>query len=169
MTAQTGVSMFGATDVQDFERRDLTVEIHEQANRLKQAIKRAGGNAVVAQRAGISMSTLSNYIAGRDMKVSFMIAIADACGVNIAWLAAGRGPMVGSEQAAPDRAASTSPEAQKTGVFSAMVTLDHEIMGQAIAEAAIKFNEAGKQPTSTQLATVALALYDNKSGQLTKP
>ena len=141
----------------------------EVAKRLRIAIDRIGGNKGVMAKIGIPSRTLSEFLAGGEMKRGAVIALADACGVNIAWLAAGRGPMLASEEAAPAAAPSQATRPAESRVFSAMVTMDADVMGEAIAEATRDFTEANKSPSSTQLATYVLALYDRKSGQLTKP
>lgn len=61
--------------------------------RLRVAVKAAGGNKSVAERSGIPLATLNKYLAGRDMKVSAFIALANACGVSLDWLATGWGDM----------------------------------------------------------------------------
>ncbi|KON63155.1 helix-turn-helix protein [Komagataeibacter europaeus] len=67
-------------------------EVKNRAERLRQAVKNAGGNTQVAARAGVPFGTLNRYIAGRDMKASAMIALAKACGVSLDWLATGDEP-----------------------------------------------------------------------------
>ena len=68
-------------------------EIIDRSERLKEALKFAGGAAAVARKIGMPMPTLNNYIAGRDMKASAIVALADGCGVSVEWLATGRGDM----------------------------------------------------------------------------
>lgn len=58
------------------------------------------------------MPTLNNYIAGRDMKVSALIALADACGVSLEWLATGHGAMAGGH----------APTDEATQVFGPLVS-----------------------------------------------
>lgn len=69
----------------------------ERAERLKEALKYAGGNAAVARRIGMQIGTLNNYVAGRDMKAAALVALADGCGVSVEWLATGRGTMHGTK------------------------------------------------------------------------
>ena len=63
-----------------------------RAERLRQAVRAAGGNRVVAVRANVPLGTLNNYLAGRDMKASALIALARACNVSLDWLATGQEP-----------------------------------------------------------------------------
>ncbi|WP_243429939.1 LexA family transcriptional regulator [Acetobacter sacchari] len=67
--------------------------ITARADRLKVAIRFGGGNTKVAERSGVPFSTLSNYLAGRDMKADAMVTLARACGVSLSWLASGDGAM----------------------------------------------------------------------------
>ena len=64
-------------------------EVKARAERLRAAVKNAGGNTQVAARAGMPFGTLNRYIAGRDMKASAMVALARACDVSLDWLAEG--------------------------------------------------------------------------------
>jgi hypothetical protein len=41
----------------------------------------------------VPVGTISNYLLGREMRASAMIALARACRVNLQWLATGDGPM----------------------------------------------------------------------------
>jgi phage repressor protein C with HTH and peptisase S24 domain len=68
---------------------DSLDEVKARAERLRSAVKNAGGNTQVAARAGMPFGTLNRYIAGRDMKASAMVALAKACGVSLEWLADG--------------------------------------------------------------------------------
>lgn len=78
-----------AVDPDHDEREE---EISERAKRLHAAVKQAGGNGKVAARANMKLGTLSRYLAGRDMKASAMIALADACNISLDWLAKGVEP-----------------------------------------------------------------------------
>ena len=73
-------------------------EIIDRAERLKEALRDAGGAAAVARKIGMPMPTLNNYIAGRDMKASAVVALADGCGVSVEWLATGRGDIAPGRQ-----------------------------------------------------------------------
>ncbi len=54
-----------------------------------------------ARRCGVGETTLRKYLEGAEPSTRRLVAIADAAGVNIAWLAAGRGPKKGSATPAP--------------------------------------------------------------------
>jgi transcriptional regulator with XRE-family HTH domain len=89
-------------------------EIMLRADRLKEAVKAGGGGAPVAKRIGMPIPTLNNYLAGRDMKASALVALAKGCGVSIAWLADGQGEMDGS------------PSPQKSDFMPGFEALLHE-------------------------------------------
>lgn len=75
----------------DFGPDNKEAEVAERALRLQQAVQAAGGNTQVAIRAQMPLSTLSRYLSGRDMKASALVALANACGVSVEWLAEGEG------------------------------------------------------------------------------
>ncbi len=134
--------------------------------RLRIAIKRAGGNKVVAQKSGVPIATLGGYIAGRDMKQSSLIALARACGVNVGWLAAGEGPMLGEPVTAPvlteqkPEMGPNNPGAAQPLQRGAFATIDVDILARSMQSAQAKFSEAGKTPNPRELAQVTLLLYD---------
>ncbi len=70
---------------------DDRLEITARAERLRVALNNAGGAAAVAKRIGMPATTISNYVAGRDLKASALVALADGCGVSLEWLATGNG------------------------------------------------------------------------------
>ena len=53
-----------------------------------------------SKRCGFSEGTLRSYLSGADPSRARLVAMADAANVNIAWLAAGRGPMKGAAETA---------------------------------------------------------------------
>lgn len=52
---------------------------------------------MVSRRAGIPISTLKRYQDGQEMRLSAALALAEACGVRLIWLANGKGPMRAGE------------------------------------------------------------------------
>lgn len=68
-----------------------------RAERLKSAVRKAGGSKPVADRSGVPFGTLNKYLAGREMRASAMIALARACGVSLDWLAEGSDPSADGE------------------------------------------------------------------------
>jgi phage repressor protein C with HTH and peptisase S24 domain len=71
------------------------------AERLRIAVARVGNASAASRLSGVPVSTLNNYLAGRDMKRGPMVALADATNVSLEWLATGRGEMVAGAAAAP--------------------------------------------------------------------
>jgi hypothetical protein len=67
--------------------------VEERRARLRQALKAAGGNKVVAAKSGVSLSSLNEYVAGAQPRLMAGAAIAKACDVSLEWLATGEGPM----------------------------------------------------------------------------
>ena len=62
------------------------------ANRITDAIALAGGPSETARRTGVTLATLSRWKKGEaDPSRSNLVKLAEASGVNIAWLAAGEG------------------------------------------------------------------------------
>lgn len=73
---------------------DIGMPDKARAERLRLAVKSAGGNLAVAARAHVPVGTLNNYLAGRDPKVGAFVALAAACSVSLEWLATGQGRML---------------------------------------------------------------------------
>jgi transcriptional regulator with XRE-family HTH domain len=58
--------------------------------RLSWAVRQAGGNKLVAQRSGVPLGTLNNYMRGRHgMKTKTLQALALACNVPLGWIVSG--------------------------------------------------------------------------------
>jgi len=63
------------------------------SDRIRRAIRRSGGNAVVSEKSGVNLKTVSNYTRGHsEPKIISLSRIAKVCGVSIDWLATGEGP-----------------------------------------------------------------------------
>jgi len=85
MTPETGMS----DDMIEFRSYRNDQDLSERTERLKTAVRRAGGNTQVSIRSHVPLNTLNRYIAGREMKVSALVALAKACNVSVEWLAQG--------------------------------------------------------------------------------
>lgn len=69
---------------------DSSDAVESFSARLDRAVKEAGGSAVVAQRAGVSKSSVDNWRkGGADPSLSNVMAVAAAAGVDFYWLATG--------------------------------------------------------------------------------
>jgi transcriptional regulator with XRE-family HTH domain len=63
------------------------------AERLHRAVRQAGGNLAVAERSGVPLATLNNYVRGRNgMKLKTLAALAAACAVSVEWVVSGDPP-----------------------------------------------------------------------------
>jgi phage repressor protein C with HTH and peptisase S24 domain len=67
-------------------------QTEELVFRLREAVEKSGKQKDVAARAGIPASTLSEYLKGREVKLSVAARIAEACNVSLEWLASGKNP-----------------------------------------------------------------------------
>jgi phage repressor protein C with HTH and peptisase S24 domain len=67
-------------------------QTEELVFRLREAVGKSGKQKEVAARAGIPASTLSEYLKGREVKLSVAARIAEACNVSLEWLASGKNP-----------------------------------------------------------------------------
>lgn len=62
-----------------------------RGKRLEEAVKDAGGRAKVRRLSGVAESTILGYEKGGEIKLGNAIALSDATGVRLEWLATGRG------------------------------------------------------------------------------
>ncbi|MFT4115275.1 LexA family transcriptional regulator [Bradyrhizobium sp.] len=67
--------------------------------RLHAIVDIVGGASGLARKAGISPSGLSRYLSGGEPSRRVLVALADAAGVRVDWLATGTGPMHDSDAA----------------------------------------------------------------------
>lgn len=122
--------------------RPIRVEESDMAGRIASLIPKGEAQNAFARRCGVGMTTLRKYLAGAEPSASRLVAIADAAGVNIAWLAAGRGPKKGS--AAP----MAGPAA---------VELDR--MTRAVAAVQEGLQAAGRTVAPERFAQLVMAAY----------
>ena len=111
----------------DFPVQPLNWGAEERTKRLKTVVRDFGGNKKVAEKSGVPLSSLNSYMNGREMSVPAMIALAEACGVPLEWLATGRGPM---RAVAPVQ--SQSQADINTELLDIMSALDPEYFRDAI-------------------------------------
>lgn len=75
----------------DFPDEQIKREI---AERLRHALKLAGGPSKVSASSGISLRTIANYTSERsELKASALVRLAEACDVSLDWLATGTPPV----------------------------------------------------------------------------
>ena len=92
------------------------------------------------------------------MKAGSLIALADACGVGIEWLATGNGvmnPAVPSQR--PSTIHTTVTQLEHAPLFA---TLDMGRLGDAVTAAVAAFTAQNKRPTARQLGQVTALIYD---------
>jgi phage repressor protein C with HTH and peptisase S24 domain len=92
-----------ATDLLEVSNKSVA----ERSERLRAAVREAGGTSAVAKRGGIPLGTLNNYLAGRDLRAEGLVALARATGVRLEWLATGEGPMRAGDAAEAPLASGT--------------------------------------------------------------
>lgn len=82
----------------DFDQKNFV-------ERLKKAMKSAGGNKAVADKSGVSINTIARYVATKDPAlptVEKLAAIADVCGVSCDYLITGKDASVIIDDAAAE-------------------------------------------------------------------
>ncbi len=94
-----------------------------QLQRLKNVVRDAGGPSEVARRSGIPLGSLNHYLAGREMKISALVALADACRVSIEWLAAGREQSMAQSQTMASCPGFTAKSLSETAHFWGLFVL----------------------------------------------
>lgn len=57
------------------------------SDRLREAIQRAGGASAVSRRSRVALSTLNDYLKGKEARFTRVAALAAACNVSLDWLA----------------------------------------------------------------------------------
>ena len=87
-------------ETQDFRVEGLNPETISRLDRLRDAVRQAGGNKTVAARSGVPASSLGAYMQGkRELRLTTAIRLARACGVTLEWLATGKEQLQGHEPA----------------------------------------------------------------------
>lgn len=131
------------------------------SERLRLAVRQAGGNRAVSQKSGVPVTTIDGALSAGSMRLQTAQQLAAATGVSLEWLASGEGPMRPGE--AP---AGTTPELAKpreTAPASPVLlfpTVNMDRLADALAGAQAVFAKAGKQPDPRALAQVMCLLYD---------
>jgi phage repressor protein C with HTH and peptisase S24 domain len=78
-------------EIQDVAVRGLNSDTENPSERLREAVRSAGGTKAVASISRIPLTTLQGYLSGGEMKLTNVLALAKATGVSVEWLATGRG------------------------------------------------------------------------------
>lgn len=148
----------------DFPVPDGNWEAASAADRLKFAVRAAGGSKVVADRSGVPLTTLGTYTRGGEMKLSNLRQLADATGVTVEWLATGRGPMrPGAVSPAPAEPAQPPPSAPPRDIFG---QLDVDRLALAYTAALQALASSGQyQPDARRIMQVTILLYDQSAAK----
>ena len=131
-----------------------------RTERLRTAVETAGRNKAVATRAGIHVGTLNNYLAGREMRADNLVALADACGVTVEWLATGRGPMRPGEASPPPPPPPQPPEPDQPPKLFSIVDMD--LLGDCMEKAVDLLRIYSPEPSWGRAAQAATLLYDKE-------
>lgn len=129
--------------------------------RLRVAVKDAGGHGRVSEQSGITSRTLSNLLAGQEPKLSQLLAIARTCDVRLEWLATGIEPMRPGGQT-PKAAPATAMVPATAATF-----LDMEDLAVAFDGARRAFALRGQSnPDALRLMQLTVVLYDSARAAL---
>ena len=142
------------------------------AERLQRAVAEAGGRRAVADRAGVPLTTLSDWLNGRDVRVSSLVALASACGVSVEWLATGNGaPGAGASNVATlSKTSLSAPSPSRSGErpLTLFSWADMERLGTAVREAEARFRAANRAPDARALGQATALLYDIATDEASK-
>ena len=131
----------------------------EAAARLKMAIDQAGGPSRIARLTGVPLASLNRVRAGHETKARVLLAVADATGVRLEWLVAGRGPMRPGAEPAPAPPAPTAASGTPRPLFA---TVDIDRLGRALEQAGPLLQaHQGRIPDARRFAQILLLLYDD--------
>jgi transcriptional regulator with XRE-family HTH domain len=167
---------------------DVSVEIRppgqssdtnsDLVERLREAVRRGGGNKAVAERAGIKLGSLNNYLRRVTLNVpaDAIAKIAHACGVEAKWLLTGEGQMAryevgdtteeGQEVVATFMPFEKPPSEQLQKVLDKpqgqlFSTIDMQRMATAVSIVNEAFQKKGGRPESMREAQILSLIYDS--------
>ena len=161
MANEKPISEFIDLGRSDFRVLDPNSEMMDRPQRLRFAVRRAGGPAAAATRAGIALTTLQAYLRGGEMKLSNAVALVAACNVTLEWLATGRGPVepdAASPLSEPQISAPLAPPPPFSGI-------NVDQLAKALQAAAAAFQSKGTTPSMHQLAQVTALLYGDDTAE----
>ena len=132
----------------DFAVPPAELRTTTRSERLRQAIHLGGGNKKVSEATGIGLTNIQNYLKGREMRIDTALALAEACGVTLEWLATGKDPA----PQAPPAAAARPPK-----LFS---FVDTELLAAAVQGAIGVFEAKGAAIEGRAFGQIVCLLYD---------
>jgi len=102
--------------------------------RIRESIRESGGNAFVAEKSGLPLRTISNYVRGlSEPKIISLSKIAEVCGVSLDWLATGKNHKFSSEpQPALDKEALEEGPAQTIADIGQRLRHSREVCEEAV-------------------------------------
>jgi hypothetical protein len=132
-----------------------------RAERLRQAIRAAGGNKRVLALTGIKRTTLDGYLAGGELKLSNALSLAAATGVRLDWLATGAGPMRTGEPAPAPQGLAEGRTAADAASLGLTWQADPDRLARAY-ELALQglVTLPGHRPNPRRLMQITLLIYD---------
>lgn len=104
--------------ISEFQVQAANLEPKQQSERLREAVRKAGGARTVAMRSGVPFGTLNHYIGGGQMKLPAATALARACGVSLEWLATGIETATSQSQVAAPWPSNDPPAPASTRLFN---------------------------------------------------
>jgi transcriptional regulator with XRE-family HTH domain len=130
------------------------------ASRIKTVIGAESARSF-AQRAGVSPSTLRSIMQGHRPNVDNLIAIADAAGVSLDWLAKGSGAIPPSVAANP--AASTGSPA------ASPASMDEDLFGRIVEGIRQAYKNQGAGISDRDLGRLSARIYGDLSAAYDDP
>lgn len=121
--------------------------------RMEQAAKLAGNATRLAEKTGISRRAIGEYLAGKaEPSRPRLVAIAEAAGVRVAWLATGEGPMRLAEEMAPANGVSSTANTTAPAV-------DEELLARVGEEIVELYRQENGRISQRQLARLQARTY----------
>lgn len=115
--------------------------------RIRTCAEIVGSGDAISQKTGIPRSTLETYLTGKaEPKASRLVAIADAAGVSVEWLATGRGAMR-PDNAAPAKGAASG--------------IDRDLLAAAYKGIAELYRSENARISADPLADEVARIYDD--------
>lgn len=123
--------------------------------RLRLAVRRAGGNRAVSQKSGVPVTTIDGALSAGSMRLQTAQQLAAATGVRLEWLASGEGPMRPGD---PPPAAPTPPQPPPTALF---LSMNMDFLADAYEVALESLSKGGlHKPDPRRLMQVTMLLYE---------
>lgn len=138
---------------------EFTAAVRE---RLRLALREAGGNKAVSQRSGVGSSTIDYALSAGSMRLQTAQQLATATGVRLEWLASGEGPMRPDEApTAPAEAAPPPQPASTAGPLRLFPNVHMDRLAAAYGAARALLAARGiHTPDPLDLVRIMTTIYD---------